>query len=98
MTISNPSKYASNGVTGRDPDGAVAINGCYINLFFIIFYNLPMGYNLFLFYHTYIIALSFKTFFKIYRNLNVVLLLLIASMGLLLPSPNPHIHNKKIVH
>ena len=33
MTINNPSNYASNGVTRRDPDGAVAINGCYINLF-----------------------------------------------------------------
>jgi len=94
MTISNPSNCASNGVTGRDPDGAVAINGCYINIFFI-FYNLPMGYNLFLFYHTYIISLSFKTLFKIYSNLNVVLLLLIASMGLLLPSPNPHIHKQE---
>ena len=63
--------------------------------FFLIFYNLPMAYNLFLFYHTYIISLSFKTFFKIYSNLNVVLLLLIASMGLLLPSPNPHIHKQE---
>ena len=95
MTISNPSNCASNGVTGRDPDGAVAINGCYIKLLFIIFYNLPMGYNLFLFYHTYIISLYFKTFLKIYRNLNVVLLLLIASMGLPLPSPNPHIHKQE---
>jgi len=94
MTISNPLNCTSNGVTGRDSDRVVAINGCYNYLFFI-FYNLPMGYNLFLFYHTYIIALSFKTFFKIYSNLNVVLLLLIASMGLLLPSPNPHIHKQE---
>ena len=64
-------------------------------LTFFIFYNLPMGYNLFLFQHTSIISLSFKTFFKIYSNLNVVLLLLIASMGLLLPSPNPHIHKQE---
>ena len=95
MTINNLSNCTSNGVTGRDLDGTVAINGFYINLFFIIFYNLPMGYNLFLFYHTYIISLSFKNFFKIYSNLNVFLLLLIASMGLPLPSPNPHIHKQE---
>ena len=67
-----------------------------LTFFFISsFYNLPMGYHLFLFYHTYIISLSSKTFFKIYNNLNVVLLLLIASMRLLLPSPNPHIHKQE---